>query len=352
MRARGAAAWLALFALYAASLLTAGAAQPREERVLHAAAALWHGTPADTDGIGVGLALLLSPAQALGGDVAARLLLAAVAALGFVAALALARRVVPEPYASGAALAVGASAPAVGWAAAVYPDVAGGAALAGAALLALRVRENLRLPEALWAGVLLAALPWLSPKLLLPGAVVLIGLAFWLLRRGRALAAVLAAELVAASLIAYVRVNLTLYDRALPADRPTGATGAGEHLERAGRLPELALVLAVAPVLLLALAGARALWRSRRDRIARAIPARREAEATVALALMTCAAVAFAATFLAPSVEAPWFGTRHLASALPLAVVPAAWGLQRLPRIGGALAGLTIVAGVAAAVGV
>lgn len=351
MRARGAGVGLALFALYAATLLTSGGPGPREARVLRAAEGLWAGRPIETDDIGVGLALLAAPLHALGGELLVRLVLAALVALGFVAALAVARRVVPEPYASGAAFCVGASAPAAGWATAVGPDLVGGAALAGATLLALRVRENLRLAEALWAGVLLAALPWLSPKLLAPGAVVVLVLAIWLLRRGRALAAVLATEVVAASLIAYVRVNDTLYERVLPAERPTGAGGVGEHAERVTRLPDLLLVFAVAPVLLLALAGAHALWRSRRDRIARAIPDRREAELAVAVALAAGATVAVTALLLAPSIEAPWFGTRHLAAALPLAAVPVAWGLQRLPQAGTVLGALSVAGGIALAAG-
>src|SRR5918997_1307959 len=61
---------------------------------------------------GAGFALLIAPAYAIGGPLAVQLLLGAIAALAFVLAALLARRVVPEPWCSGAALACGLSPPA------------------------------------------------------------------------------------------------------------------------------------------------------------------------------------------------------------------------------------------------
>ena len=52
---------------------------------------------------GAGFALLISPVRELGGARAVELVLAAIAALGFVLAALLARRIVPEPYASAGA---------------------------------------------------------------------------------------------------------------------------------------------------------------------------------------------------------------------------------------------------------
>jgi 4-amino-4-deoxy-L-arabinose transferase-like glycosyltransferase len=89
---------------------------------------------------GIGFALLIAPAYALGGANAVEAFLAALAALGFVLAAAVGRRMVPEPWASGAALVVGLSPPALAHATAVYPDAAAGTVLAGAALCALLVR--------------------------------------------------------------------------------------------------------------------------------------------------------------------------------------------------------------------
>ena len=56
---------------------------------------------------GLGLALLVSPVYSLGGARAVEALIAAITALGFVMAAALARRLVPEPWASTGALVVG-----------------------------------------------------------------------------------------------------------------------------------------------------------------------------------------------------------------------------------------------------
>ena len=72
---------------------------------------------------GAGFALLIAPAYALGGPLAVQLLLAALAALAFVLAAALARRVVPEPWASVAALACGLSPPALAAATTVSPEL-------------------------------------------------------------------------------------------------------------------------------------------------------------------------------------------------------------------------------------
>lgn len=42
----------------------------------------------------------------------------------------------------------------------------------------------------------------------------------------------------------------------------------------------------------------------------------------------------------------PWFPARHLVAALPLAIPLVAWGLRHAPRVGSALAALTLVASV------
>ena len=68
---------------------------------------------------GLGFPLLLAPAYALGGPTLVELLLAAVAALAFVLGAALARRVVPDPWATWAALLAGLSPPALAHATAV-----------------------------------------------------------------------------------------------------------------------------------------------------------------------------------------------------------------------------------------
>jgi hypothetical protein len=92
---------------------------------------------------GVGFAALIAPAYAIGGATGVAIFLAAVAALAFVLAARLARRIVPEPWATAAALVVG---PLPARAGARRPPSTRswrpGAMLAGAVLCALRVRER------------------------------------------------------------------------------------------------------------------------------------------------------------------------------------------------------------------
>ena len=115
---------------------------------------------------------LIAPAYALGGTTAVQLLIAALAALAFVLAAALARRLVPEPWATAAPLACAISPPAIAAATEVYPEAAAAAALTGAALLALRYRDRPRLRTAVLLGLVLAPMPWLGLKYLLPAAIV------------------------------------------------------------------------------------------------------------------------------------------------------------------------------------
>src|SRR5215207_3521007 len=85
---------------------------------------------------GFGFAVLIAPAYALAGPQGVELFLAAIAALAFALGALVARRIVPEPWASGAALLVGLSPPALAHATSVYPDAMAGAMLTGAALAA------------------------------------------------------------------------------------------------------------------------------------------------------------------------------------------------------------------------
>ena len=97
---------------------------------------------------GVGMPLALSPAYALGGADAVELLIAALTALAFVLAAMLARRVVPEPWASAAVLVAGLSPPALAAATTVSPEPVAAALIAGATVCAVRVRERGRLRHA------------------------------------------------------------------------------------------------------------------------------------------------------------------------------------------------------------
>jgi hypothetical protein len=303
---------------------------------------------------GVGFPLLIAPAYAIGGPKLVEGMLAAIAALGFVLAAALARRLVPEPWATAGVAVVALSPPALAYGATVYPELTAGTLLAGAALLALRVRDRPAMGEALLAGALIAALPWLGTKFLLPGLPILLAMGWWLMRRGRRLAALLAAELLGASLIAYATVNEQLYGGPTPYSADVAgqsATDAAFPLGYLDRLPRLVALwidrgyglLRWAPFLALAFVAVWLLWRSRRERLAQAVPAVRDTEAAAALLLMVCAGQIVVAAFGAPTMFGFWFPGRHLVAALPCAAALAAWGLRHLPRTGAALGAITLL---------
>ena len=300
----------------------------------------------------VGFPLLIAPAYELGGPTLVELMLAAIAALGFVVAAGLARRLVPEPWASGGALVVGLSPPVLASATAVSPELTAGALLAGAAHLALAARDDPRQRSAYGAAVLLAFLPWLGVEYLVAGLPIAAMLVRWLLAGRRQLVALVSAEAIFASLVMLVTLNDRLYGGPTPyaaGGSMTGASTVGDYLERLPRLAELWVdrdigLLRWAPVLALVLLGAWLLWRSRRSHLARAIPARAGAEAAAGLLLAVCAGQLLVAVLVSPTLEGPWFPGRLLLPALPCAAALAAWGLRHVPRIGLALGALTLIA--------
>jgi hypothetical protein len=335
-----------LFAAYAATIVVGGYAE-EERHFLVAAASLADGGvdltgeygparegvfPAATDGRvvagrlvephGLGFPLLVAPAYAFGGDGLVVVLLAAVAALAFVLGARLARRVVPEPWATWAALLAGLSPPAVAAATAVLPGLTAGALLAGAALCALAVRERPLMRHAYGGAALLALLPWLDPWLLVPAAPVAALLARWTARRGRGVVALGTLEVQLASVVFYVSLNERLYGGFTP-------LAAGDDDARPYDLE----LLPYAPVLALALVGAWLLWRSRRERLGRVLAEQRDVEHAAFVCLVVCAAVG-AVAVLVPGAGA--------AAALPCAVAPMAWGFRRAPRAGWALGALTL----------
>jgi hypothetical protein len=322
----------------------------------------WQREPLETDGelvagrllepYGVGFALLIAPAYALGGPNLVEAFLAAIAALAFVLAAALARRVVPDPWATWAALLTGLSPPALAAATAVTPALMAGALLAAAALCALAVRERPLMRTAFGGGAALAVLPWLDPWLLVPAAPIALRLARWTGRRGRAVVALGTVEIQLASLVFYVALNDRLYGGFTPlavADEPvTGAATVSEYVDRLPRLASLWLerdagLLRWAPVLALAFVGAWLLVRSRRERLGRLVPEQRDAEHAAFVALVVCAAQVAVAAFALPSLGG--LGG-SLVVALPCAVPLVAWGLRHAPRVGWVLGGLTLLGSV------
>jgi hypothetical protein len=303
-----------------------------------------------------GVSVLLAPAYALGGSPATELVIAALAALAFVFAAALAHRLVPEPWATAAPLACALSPPALGAATEIYPDVPAAAALTGAALLALRYRDRPRLRTAVALGIVLAPVPWLGVKYLVPAVVVLLAAWRWAARRGRGTHGLVAAEVLFASLVAYVTVNGRLYEGLTPyAVGPAGKPSAEalSSVDVLGHLPRLASLwldrgvglLRWAPAFALAFFAAWLLWRSYRDRVARAVPEQHDVEVTATLLVLLAGAIALVAVVAAPTISGDWFPGRHLVAALPAAAALTAWGLRHAPRIGGALCALTVAAG-------
>jgi hypothetical protein len=306
---------------------------------------------------GVGFPALIAPAFAIGGPKGVEVFLAAIAALAVVLAYRLALRVVPDPWALGATVAVGPSPPLLAYSTAVYPELTAAALLAGASLLALRVADRPTRPRAYGCCALVAALPWLEPKYLLAGAVIAL-YAFRKVRQARRpVLAVTALELIGFSAALYVGINEGLYGGGTPYSAAV-AGGSGidvafpeAFLGRAYRAVALLIdreygVLRWAPVLALAAVGAVVLWRERRAGIALAIPGLQATESAALLTGGVAAAQLVVATFLAPTMFGFWFPGRLVVPAIVLGLPLVALGLRRAPRVGTLLALLGVAASV------
>jgi hypothetical protein len=302
---------------------------------------------------GIGFPLLIAPAYAAGGEIGVELFLAALAALAVVLGYRVALRVVPDPWALGAAAAVGLSPPFLAYSTAVYPELAAGAALAGAGLLALQLDARPSWRRAFLCFALLGTLPWLGTKFVLAGIVVGFVAARGLWRARRRTLAVGAVELALFSVALYVGINETLYGGPTPysadvaGESATDAAFPAGYAERAYRLVALFLdrdygLLRWTPVLALGFLGLWYLWRARRDRLARAVPGVRDIELAAGMCAAVLAVQLVAAAFLAPTMFGFWFPGRHLLAALPLAIPLVAWGLRHAPRAGVALCALTV----------
>jgi hypothetical protein len=302
---------------------------------------------------GLGFPLLIMPAYALAGTKGVELFLAALAALALTLAYRLALRVAPDPWALGAAAVAGVSAPLLAYSTAVYPELSAGAALAGAALLALRLDARPGWRPAFGCFALLGTLPWLGVRFVPAGVVIGVFAARTLWRSRRRTLTVGSVELALFSVALCVGINEALYDGPTPYSAyPDGETATGAsfpvgYLERVPRLGSLFAdphygLLRWAPLFALAFAGLWWLWRSRRDRLARAVSQLHEIELTAGLCAAVLAVQLVVAVLLAPTADGPWFAARHLMPALPLAVPLVALGLRRAPRVGVALALVTI----------
>lgn len=302
---------------------------------------------------GLGFPALLAPAYAIGGRIAVELLLAAIAALGFVLAAALARRIVPDPWATRGALAVGLSPPAVVAATTIAPAATAATLVIGAALLALRVRDGASGRNAGGAAALIALVPWIGPVALLPALAVAGPLYGWMRRVHRGWTAFAAVEIMLLSAIVYITINrnlfggLTPYSASTLPHAPTGADGLAGIADRWPRLlgiwidPQAGLLL-YAPVVALAGATLWNAWHLRREKVARAFPEEVDVAAAVRLLALVAGAGVLTAMVLAPSLAGRGPG-EALVPVLPVLAALAAPSLRRLPRVGGALALVGVV---------
>ena len=203
---------------------------------------------------------------------------------------------------------------------------------------------------------LLGLLPWLGTRFVPAGVVIGVFAVRSLLRARRRTLAVGRRRWRCSATALYVAINQAVYGGPTPyaadveGETPTGASFPAEHL--AADLPARGPVRG--PRLRAAALGARVPAGLRgpagcccargRDGLSRAVPDLRAGERVALMCAAALGAQVLMAAFLAPTMFGFWFPSRHLLAALPLAVPLVAWGLRRLPRVGTALAALSVAA--------
>jgi len=297
----------------------------------------------------IGLPLLAAPFYALGGATAVSLLVAALLALAIAWAYLLARRVVPDPWCVGAALALGLSPPLVAYGTAVLPDPVAAAALAGAALCGARLRERVSRRDALACFALLGSLPWLG-IVFVPAGVVIAFAAIRAVRHARrGLLALVSAEVAFFSIALVVGLDEALFGGPTPhsADvagvSATGASTLGDYLGRTWRIVAIFLdrnygVVRWAPIAAIAFTGAWVLYRAGRERLAHAIAGIGEELAVARLCALAALVGVVTVALFVPHIATGGFPVRGVIAVVPLTVPLIALGLRQAPRIGLALA--------------
>ncbi|MEA2169989.1 MAG: hypothetical protein QOF76_3289 [Solirubrobacteraceae bacterium] len=300
-RVRALAPWLAVFVLYAAAVLILGAHDPAPV-----------------------VPPVLERAEDAVGTRAVELILAALAAVSFALGAVLARRWVPDPWATRGVLVVALSPLGFQISAGTRPGAIAAAMLAGGTVLALRVRDNATRPNGLGAAFLLAFAPWFGLGYAAGAIPPLLALIVWTYRRHRPLLGLLEIEVAGASAVALAGVE--------PPDGVAATPGSGPERLAALLVDRGVGLLRWAPMLLLAFGAVYLLARSRKEKLAQAIPSVREAEVAAALSGVMVLGLAGAAAFGAVTPSA----------GLPFAAALGAWSLRRIPRIGAALALITL----------
>src|SRR4051794_31943854 len=165
---------------------------------------------------GIGFPLLLTPAYMVGGATPVDFFLAALAALAVALAYMLALRVVPDPWALGATVAVGVSPPLLAYSTTVYPELAAGALLAGAALLGLEAADRPARPRVFGCFLLVALVPWVSVRLVPAALALALYVVVQLRRRRHGLLALMGAEIAGFSGALFVALNEAVYGGVTP----------------------------------------------------------------------------------------------------------------------------------------
>jgi hypothetical protein len=197
----------------------------------------------------------------------------------------------------------------------------------------------------------------MSVRLVPAALIVAVYVASRVRRQRHGLMALMGAEIAGFSAALFIAVNEGFYNGLTPyAALPSGAHATGAvsfagYADRAPRLAGLFLdrdvgLLRWAPVLLLGFVGLWLLWRGHQERLAAAVPGYRAIAACAGLCAAAIGAQLLVAAFAAPAIDGPWFAGRQLIAVLPLAIPLSAWGLRHLPRLGSALALLTVAASV------
>lgn len=311
---------------------------------------------------GIGLGAALAPAYwvgyhtGIGGRLAVQLWGALLLAAAFVVAIGLARRVVPDPWATRGVLLVAISPPAVLGATQIGPTASAALLLTGAVTAALAVRDEPRWRYAVLSALCAALLPWIWLPLAPVALLVAVALLRWMRRRRRGLTGFVALEILLISAFIYITVHDRMFGGPTPWfpevgwSLPTFFDGVGHALARVFGAPLGLLIdrdyglLRWAPVLaLVGVAGWR-LVRWRRTRLYRTFAEEIHVEVIALFLLLIFAVATIPYAILSPWPELNWLGGAGAATALPVVAATVGWGWQRAPRVALVLSGLTVVA--------
>ncbi|CAB4952276.1 unannotated protein [freshwater metagenome] len=310
---------------------------------------------------GLGIGAVLAPAYwagrttGVGGPLAVQLWCAGLLAAAFVVALGLARRIVPDPWATLGVLSVAVSPPVVIGATQIGPTGTTALLLTGAVATALAVRDHPRAGAALSCALLCALIPWVWLPLAPAAVVVAAALTRWMRRRRRGLMGFLALEVLLLSAFILLTVQDRIYGGPTPWapqvgwSLPTFFDGVGDAVARVVTSPVGLLLdrdfglLRWAPVLGLVGVAVWRLVRWRRQRLFKVFADEIHVEVSVLFLLLVLVAATVPYAILSPWPATNWLGGAGAAAALPVVAAVVGWAWQRVPRSGAALAALTVV---------